>query len=301
MKLEGGCYCRQVRYIAEGEPRLRADCSAANASMVTGGGPNLFMLMPPEGFRYYERRAEDLHPQRPRSAGHARILRDLRHAPHKPPARVCPFVILKIGTLGRPSALQRSANGDPHRRQATLPRPSRRPAGVRAPAAALGDAPKLLNQQPATVIARSDPKVEEPGGTKQSMPPPRPAAWIASPSARNDDGFGFRRRIGAALQSSLKDVHPATEPAQAVASNFCIKWRQINISLPKSEGGVSLIPMPRSDLAMSTAMIHERARPFPPGEAFHRGRPSDRRRPALCDACSRERAARKIKLAPGRL
>ena len=37
--------------------------------------------------------------------------------------------------------------------------------------------------QPATVIARSE-------ATKQSMPP-RPAAWIASPSARNDGGeFG---------------------------------------------------------------------------------------------------------------
>jgi hypothetical protein len=26
MKFEGGCYCRKIRYVAEGEPRLKAQC-----------------------------------------------------------------------------------------------------------------------------------------------------------------------------------------------------------------------------------------------------------------------------------
>jgi hypothetical protein len=26
MKLEGGCYCGKVRYVAEGEPTLKAQC-----------------------------------------------------------------------------------------------------------------------------------------------------------------------------------------------------------------------------------------------------------------------------------
>ena len=26
MKLEGGCYCGQVRYVAEGEPMMKAQC-----------------------------------------------------------------------------------------------------------------------------------------------------------------------------------------------------------------------------------------------------------------------------------
>ena len=26
MKLEGGCYCGEVRYVAEGEPTLKAQC-----------------------------------------------------------------------------------------------------------------------------------------------------------------------------------------------------------------------------------------------------------------------------------
>ena len=38
-------------------------------------------------------------------------------------------------------------------------------------------------------------------GTKQSMPPPRPAAWIASPSARNDDGGIWRTYLPSVLST----------------------------------------------------------------------------------------------------
>ena len=52
MKLEGGCYCGAVRYIAEGEPSLRAQCHCRECQYITGGGPNYFMAMPAEGYRY---------------------------------------------------------------------------------------------------------------------------------------------------------------------------------------------------------------------------------------------------------
>jgi hypothetical protein len=52
MKLEGGCYCGAVRYVAEVEPALKAQCHCRECQYISGGAPNMFMLMPPEGFRY---------------------------------------------------------------------------------------------------------------------------------------------------------------------------------------------------------------------------------------------------------
>ena len=52
MTLEGGCYCRKLRYVAEGEPTLRAQCHCRECQYISGGSPNMFLLMPPDGFRY---------------------------------------------------------------------------------------------------------------------------------------------------------------------------------------------------------------------------------------------------------
>ncbi len=102
MKLEGGCYCGKVRYIAEGEPRLRAFCYCRECQMASGGGPNLFMLMPPDGFRYV------------RGAPKAFTRSDLDQPVTREFCETCgthlanrnprfPFVILKIGTLDDPA------------------------------------------------------------------------------------------------------------------------------------------------------------------------------------------------------
>jgi hypothetical protein len=52
MKLQGGCYCGQVRYVAEGDPMLKAQCHCRECQYISGGAPNMFMVMPAAGFSY---------------------------------------------------------------------------------------------------------------------------------------------------------------------------------------------------------------------------------------------------------
>jgi hypothetical protein len=102
MKLEGGCYCGAVRYVSEGEPVLRAQCHCRACQHITGGAPNMFMLMPPDGFRYVK--GESKRFKRP----------DLDNAVTREFCETCgthlvtrrpglDAVVLKVGTLDDPS------------------------------------------------------------------------------------------------------------------------------------------------------------------------------------------------------
>lgn len=52
MKFEGGCYCGALRYRAEGDPIMSAQCHCRECQYITGGSPNTFIAMPLSGFAY---------------------------------------------------------------------------------------------------------------------------------------------------------------------------------------------------------------------------------------------------------
>ena len=50
--MTGGCYCKAIRYAVSAAPRLKAQCHCRACQTFSGGGPNYFMLIPPEGFEF---------------------------------------------------------------------------------------------------------------------------------------------------------------------------------------------------------------------------------------------------------
>lgn len=101
MKFEGGCYCGALRFEAEGTPRLKAQCHCRECQYISGGAPNMFMLMPAEGFRYTK--------GTPKSFTRT----DIENAVTREFCEVCgthvatrrpdlPQVILKVGTFDDP-------------------------------------------------------------------------------------------------------------------------------------------------------------------------------------------------------
>ncbi|MBI1188851.1 MAG: hypothetical protein GC206_16215 [Alphaproteobacteria bacterium] len=105
MKVEGGCYCGQVRYVAEGDPMMKAQCHCRECQYMTGGGPNIFMAMPQDGFRYTK------------GAPKTFTRKDLEGAVTREFCPECgahiatrsprfPAVILKVGTLDDPAVFE---------------------------------------------------------------------------------------------------------------------------------------------------------------------------------------------------
>ena len=101
MELEGGCYCGEVRYVAEGDPMMQAQCHCRECQYITGGAPNMFLAMPISGFKITKGAAK----QFARKDLEKPVTREFcpecgTHITTRPQG--FPAVILKVGTLDDP-------------------------------------------------------------------------------------------------------------------------------------------------------------------------------------------------------
>ena len=59
MKIKGGCYCGEIRYESEGEVQASIQCHCRECQYITGGSPNLIMIMPLNQFRYVRGKTQE--------------------------------------------------------------------------------------------------------------------------------------------------------------------------------------------------------------------------------------------------
>jgi len=101
MKLEGGCYCGAVRYVAEGDPVMQAQCHCRECQYITGGSPNVFIGMPIAGYAYTKGEPKGFTRSDLKRAVTREFCPDCgTHLATKVPG--LPAAIVKVGTLDDP-------------------------------------------------------------------------------------------------------------------------------------------------------------------------------------------------------
>ena len=109
MKIQGGCYCGNIRYIAEGEPEASIQCHCRECQYITGGNPNVIMIMPINGFKFLKEEPQTFKRKDLDKAVTRLFCKECGTAiGTKSPARPN-SIILKVGTFDNPSIFTASA------------------------------------------------------------------------------------------------------------------------------------------------------------------------------------------------
>jgi hypothetical protein len=105
MKLEGGCYCKGVRYSVEGDPAMKAQCHCRECQYISGGSPNVTMGMPASGFSIEKGETKSFQRSDIENAVTREFCPDCgTHLLSRVPN--LPLVLIKVGTLDDPAVFE---------------------------------------------------------------------------------------------------------------------------------------------------------------------------------------------------
>lgn len=102
MNATGRCYCGALRYEVSGDPVMRGACLCRECQYISGGGPNFFMMIDEDRFRWTDGTPSrfarsDLETPRTREFCPTCGTHMLTRLPGRP------LVVLKVGTLDDPT------------------------------------------------------------------------------------------------------------------------------------------------------------------------------------------------------
>ena len=106
MKIEGGCLCGDIRFIANGDPLGSIQCHCRQCQYITGGHPNVLMIMPMKTFQFIKD-IPKIYKRKNKNNAYSRLFcQNCGTAigtlnPDKPDT-----IILKIGTFDDPSIFE---------------------------------------------------------------------------------------------------------------------------------------------------------------------------------------------------
>ncbi|MCB1703526.1 MAG: GFA family protein [Halioglobus sp.] len=103
MKVTGGCYCKKIRYEAEGEPLMRGLCHCRECQYISGGGANVAMAMPLAGFRYTQGEPKSFSRSDLETPVRREFCPDCGTSLTSRPPGFDDMVILKVGTMDDPA------------------------------------------------------------------------------------------------------------------------------------------------------------------------------------------------------
>ena len=106
MKIKGGCLCGDIRFEANGESQGSIQCHCRQCQYITGGHPNVLMIMPMNGFNFIKNKPKKYKREDIDNAFSRLFCQNCGTAigtlnPMRPDS-----IILKVGTFDDPSVFE---------------------------------------------------------------------------------------------------------------------------------------------------------------------------------------------------